>query len=69
MTNHVGLTEEYLHKMHAEVTSVIDRLSAGHCKTFEEYRERVGYIKGLKEAERILHETIKMYMELQDYDD
>lgn len=64
-----GLTEEYLTRLRAEQKTLTEKLINGHPKDYAEYTKISGRILGMKEAERILHETIKMYMEMQDVDD
>lgn len=61
-----GLTEDYLSSMSEEESRFTDKMVNGHAKTFEQYREYVGYVKGLRRAEHLLHETIKRYTEMQD---
>jgi len=61
-----GLTEEFVHQLHKEAETYAKKMINGHPKSYEEYREQVGYCRGLQQAERILHNTIKMYMNLQD---
>lgn len=61
-----GLTSEFLHKLNEDKKRYTSKLQHGHPKTFDEYKRIVGYLEGLEAAERILHDTIKLYMELQD---
>ena len=65
-----GLTEEYLHRLLQEKNTRSEKLSNGHAKDYPSYREGVGYIRGIEESQRILHEVIKHYTQLQDdFDD
>lgn len=38
---------------------VAERLTSGSCKTFEEYRQQIGKLQGLKEAEEVVLEIYK----------
>ncbi len=61
-----GLTEEFVHQLRKEAEAYTKKMINGHPKSYEEYREQVGYCRGLQQAERILHDTLNMYMKLQD---
>lgn len=61
-----GLTDEYLYSLQNEVKSRTEFLSQGKADSFETYRRVCGEIKGLELAERILHDTIKMYLSAED---
>ena len=63
-----GLTDEYIHKMHEEIAGRSEFIAAGKCADFPDYKKNVGYIQGVKAAEQLLHETIKMYMSAEDDD-
>lgn len=45
-----SLIEEYVHNVQARITRESAALADGNPATLEEYRQRVGYIKGLKWA-------------------
>lgn len=66
-----GLTEEYLHQLRKDRDKYAAKLTNGHAKTFDQYKEQVGYLNGLQRAESILHDVLKMYTQMQDekYDD
>jgi len=63
-----ALTEEYLHKLDEEQEILTNYLVAGKCKTFDEYRNFVGQIKGIELSRRRLHDTIRMYMSAENID-
>ena len=63
-----GLTEEFVHQLREEQRRFSEKMINGHPKSYEEYREQVGYCRGLMQAERVLHDVIKMYTQLQDED-
>ena len=61
-----GLTSEFFHRLNEEIQRYTSKLKHGHPKTYDEYKHIVGVIEGLEQSERILHDTIKMYTEMQD---
>jgi hypothetical protein len=64
-----GLTDEYVHRLKREIEGRSDYIAAGKCLDFSEYKKNVGHIQGLQAAEQLLHDTIKMYMSAEDYDE
>lgn len=63
-----GLTDEYIHQLKEEIQGRSTYIADGKCVDLAEYKKNVGYIQGLRAAEQLLHETIKMYMSAEDND-
>jgi len=64
----MGLTDTYLQALIEESQVLEDQLASGKCKDFEDYKYRVGIIKGLAMAERILRDEINKITQLQNED-
>lgn len=54
-----NLLEEYVHSLQAQIERESVAIADGRPATLEEYRQRVGYLKGLKWALAELETTYK----------
>ena len=63
-----GLTSDYIQAINDECADIADYIVAGKCKSMEVYREKVGHLRGLKQSERLLHDTIREATKLQEMD-
>ena len=54
-----NLLEEYVHNLQAQIERECGAIADGRPATLEEYRQRVGYVKGLKWALSELEATYK----------
>jgi hypothetical protein len=55
----VNLLEEYVAELRAAKQALRDSVADGNATSFEEYRSRVGTIKGLQQAEDILFDLVR----------
>ena len=65
-----GLLNDYVLSLQDNIQDHVDFVSQGQCSDFASYKHKVGLIKGLRQAETILHDAIRAASdEFQDYED
>lgn len=65
-----GILADFLVSLKDEAEQHGEFLVQGKCSDFAMYKHRVGLIQGLKQAEQLLHDTVRLASdEFQDYED